>query len=413
VYAYLPAAWKQLLPPHPVQVPDAPHVPLTSFAFHAGLSVDGVTVRALTCAALRVAAFKHGTSVPVRPALLHGGVDPQQQLLSLEQRWLDVCERGAVSLGVGVRRIFRDSDLLEAYSASAEYVRDPGHRCPPRPPPRERGGQPSTSAAALPQGSSALQQQARGPPVTGPLAMHASCWRRLSVSYTFEEHQPDPAWAGCWKSLWRQGLTRESVWVLWRLAHGALPCGARQRYQAIQQRRQEVPDGRCTQLGCDAVWDTLTHSFLDCPAVRLVWDWVAQLYSHVSGGQLPPLTADVVLCGVTRPVWAPRSKFWYLVRSAAVGCLYRARRRAYQSGCLLSPTRVACCVINELRAVISAEWIAASCCLPVRRMYGTPAQDSSKRCADFKSRWHSSLCSVTDGVLTVHLTPFHPVPVPR
>jgi exonuclease III len=415
VYSYLPAAWKQLLPSHPVPVPDDADLPLASFAFAAELPIHDVTVKLLTRAALRVAASKKATSVPVRPALLHWGDASQQQLLSLEQRWIDVCERGT-RLGLGVRRTFSDADLLAAYSAGAEYVRDPGYRGLPRLPPRERGGHSSSRpAAATPNGPLALQQQTRGPSVMGPLAMHASCWRRLSVSYIHEEQPPHSEWAACWGALWCRGLTRESVWVLWRLAHGALPCGALKRCDAIQQRRADVPDGLCKQQGCEGEWDTLTHAYFECPVARVVWDWVARLYGHVVGGDPPPVTADVVLCGVTRPVWSPRSDFWHLVRSAAVGCLYRARCKAYMSGVQLSPTRIACCVVNELRAIIVRDWIAASRCLLVRRLYGTPARSPAGRRQKFKDKWEqlSSLCSVTAGVVTVHLSPFYPVPVPR
>jgi hypothetical protein len=97
-----------------------------------------------------------------------------------------------------------------------------------------------------------------------------------------------------------------------------------------------------------------------------------------------------------------------------VGCIHRARCRAHLSGQPLSPARVACCIVSELRAAIVREWIAASKCRAVRRLYGTPARDVHASVARFERRWlsHGVLCSVGGGVLSVHLSPQHPVPVP-
>ena len=200
-------------------------------------------------------------------------------------------------------------------------------------------------------------------------------------------------------------------------AHLSTPtkCGALQRYLDVQARRQDVCAGRCTQDGCEDRWDTLTHGFLECPVIARVWQWVAQLYGHVAGGHMPPLTADVLLCGVTSPVWSPRSRLWYLFRAAAVTCIHAARCRSFRSGLPLSCTRISCCIVSHLRAQIFSDYIASSKCLAVRRLFGTPAPDVAARGRRFRTRWlsHPTLCSVTAGVLSVRLTPQHPVPVPH
>jgi exonuclease III len=410
VYSCLPAAWQQLLPQHLVPVP-ALSLPTASFEYAGGVPFQGATVRALTHAALSVRALSHGIPLPVRPAHWHGHAGLQQQhLSSIESRWTDWCERGTVSV---LGRRVRDSDQYEAVRAGAAWIDDGRRNRPSRPAPRERNEGTSAQELLVVPPSPEATQSTRGPSVMGPTAMHTSCWCRLSVSY-IHETQPLPPWDACWKSLWGGGLTRESAWVLWRLAHGALPCGARQRYLDVQARRQEVSEGRCKQGGCEDKWDTLTHGFLECPVIARVWQWVAQLYSHLAGGQVPPLTIDVLVCGVTRPVWSPRSRLWYLFRAAAVTCIHAARSRSHRSGLPLSCTRIACRIVIHLRAQISSDWIASSKCLAVRRLYGTPAPNVAARQRRFRQRWlsHPSLCSVTAGVLAVHLTPHHPVPVP-
>jgi hypothetical protein len=83
------------------------------------------------------------------------------------------------------------------------------------------------------------------------------------------------------------------------------------------------------------------------------------------------------------------------------------------SGQQLSARRVACCIVIALRAFIQRDWIAASRCHVVRALLGTPraCPELRRKC---RHRWlrNDVLCSVVFHVLTLHLSPSSPVPVP-
>jgi len=256
-------------------------------------------------------------------------------------------------------------------------------------------------------------QQPRGPSDTGHTVTHTSWWHGLRASYIHMPQPSPPPWGSCWQSIWGRGLAHESIWVLWRLGHAAVPCGALQRYLAIQACRQDLPAGRCMQPGCEEHWDTLTHGFLECPVVQRVWQWVADLWAAVSMQNGPPLTLEVLLCGRMRPVWQPRS-LWHLFRGVAVGCIFQARARALQSGQPLSSARVACCIVSALRTAMQRDWLAATRCSSVRALFGVPAASPACLRSSFHRRWRpcGPLCSVAGTILTVRLTPSYPIPVP-
>lgn len=201
------------------------------------------------------------------------------------------------------------------------------------------------------------------------------------------------------------------------MAHGALPCGARRRSLMISQRRNDIPHGRCPQHGCEDVWDTLTHGFLECPRVHRVWVWVCEFWVAVAGGSAPPLTADVLLCGLTAPVWQPNWSLWHVIRAISITCISQAREKAFASGLHISPTRVACRIVIALRDLMRSDFLAATRCSAVRALYGTPAASADNLRRRFRKHWRPGgvLCSVDDAhsVLHMHLTPSHPVPVPH
>ena len=201
--------------------------------------------------------------------------------------------------------------------------------------------------------------------------------------------------------------------MLWCLSHAGLPCGARQRYLAIQAGREDVPSGRCNQAACEAAWDTLTHAFLECPEVNRLWQWVSRLYVAISGGSAPPLTLNVILCGAAHPGWQPRS-LWYLLRGVVMSCIFRARAKGMQTGQHVNCASVACCVVSQLRAMVRQDWLAATRCSAVRALFGVPIADPESWRRRFDQRWRPGgpVCIVTGQVLTLRLTASFPVPVP-
>jgi hypothetical protein len=404
--ACIPESWQEMLTSRPV-FPAAFSESLHHFCV-GGAPFADTTVRALTFSCLHsIVAKRHPNSpLPFRPSLWPSH-ESSQQLSALEQSWVVVCERG---LRGTTRRWeqMSQTELFRHYPAM-----ELGREKRPRPAPSERNSVVTTSEGP------GLSQQPRGPiSDSGPqTAINKSWWCRLGVSHIHEVQPSSVAWGGCWQSLWGQGLTREAIWVLWRLAHGALPCGARQRWLWILDKRDEIPDGYCCQPECGNVWDTLTHAFLECPRVKVVWQWVAQLWvASSSRSSAPPLSADVILCGRTAPVWRPQWCLWHVLRAITISCIFKARERAFASGQPLSPTRVACCIVIALRERLRSDFLAASRCPAVRALYGTPAASPDGLKARFEKRWRPGgvLCSVADeNVLHIHLTPHHPIPVPR
>jgi exonuclease III len=403
-YHCVPEAWQQLV------ATGAFHDSSISLPLHAyticGGSIGDASVKLLTVSALRARALPAHTAVlPVRPALWSGGNDIEQH----ESRWVAVCDRGSSMLS-GVRRNW-DEAGASATRAGAPWIDDGRRVRPSRHPPRERGGTAEEGNAA--QAGPLYHQQTRGPSVMGPTSTHTSWWHRLIASHN-QSPQPSPSpWGSCWQSLWGRGLTRESIWVLWCLGHAGVPCGARQRYLALQAGRESVPTGRCSQMGCEQHWDTLTHAFLECPEIEKLWQWVSQLYVTISGGSAPPLIPNVVLCGATHPGWQPRS-LWYLLRGVVVGCVFQARAQSVRTGQHVSGSSIACMVVSQLRALVRQDWLAATRCSAVRALFGVPAADPEARKRRFHKRWKPGghICVVTGNVLTLRLTTAYPVPVP-
>jgi hypothetical protein len=402
VFASVPPAWQQLL--HSGAFSDA-RVSLPLHAYHVGgVSIADASVKLLTLSALcgRVAP-EHTTVLPVRPALWPGGTDIHQH----ELRWVAVCDRGATVLS-GVRRNLDAVGTADMHGAprmgDGRRVRAAAR------PPRQRGDM-ADEGSAVSEGHS-HQQLTRGSPNMDPTVTHTSWWHRLTASH-IHTPQPSPQWGSCWQSLWGQGLTRESTWVLWCLAHAGLPCGARQRYLAVQAGREELPSGRCAQPGCQQQWDTLTHAFLECPETLRVWQWVSHLYASISGGAASPVVPSVILCGAAHPGWQPRSQ-WHLLRGVTVGCIFQARAHALQSMQPMTATRVACSIVSKLRALVRQDWLAATRCSAVRALFGVPVVHPQSRRARFSRRWGPGgpVCVVADNVLTLRLTTSSPVPVP-
>jgi hypothetical protein len=403
-YACVPLAWQQLLATHAFS-DSSVSLPLRSYTICGG-SIGDASVRLLTLSALRARAIPaHTTVLPVRPALWPGGSDLEQH----ESRWVAICDRGSSMLS-GVRRNW-DEAGASATRAGAPWIDDGRRVRPARQPPRERGGAADEGNAA--QAGSLYQQQTRGPSVTGPTATHTSWWHRLIASHNQTPQPSPPEWGSCWQSLWGRGLTRESIWVLWCLSHAGVPCGARQRYLALQAGRESVPAGRCGQTGCEQQWDTLTHAFLECPETYKLWQWASHLYVAIVGGSAPPLTPSVVLCGATHSGWQPRS-LWYLLRGVVVGCIFQARAQGVQTGQHVSCASIACMVIAQLRAMVKQDWLAATRCSAVRALFGVPAADPESRRRRFQKRWRPGgpVCVLAGNVLTLRLTTSFPVPVP-
>lgn len=410
-YACIPTEWQQLLPQHPI-IGASLSFPIQHFTV-GGTPFAESTVRSLTQACLQMRfSIKHpNLCLPVRPSLWPEDQSPLHPISRLEQQWVEVCEQGPRA-SRGVVRV-RDEHIGESVRVGAAWI-DDGHRHKrQRPAPRDRN---ASTPATTAEGPLSLQHS-RAPSAMGPqTATHTSWWCKLTVSNSSTTQPSLQPWGSCWQSLWGRGLTREVVWVLWSLAHGALPCGARQRYLAIKARSNDVPHGRCMQPECQDTWDTLQHGILHCPRVQQVWGWVARLWVAIAGGAPPPLTAEIILCGTACPTWRPRLSLWYLLRAVALSCILKARGKSHLSGQPLSAARVSCCIVNALRETMRSDWIAATRCHAVRAMFGTPAASAESLKRRFKKRWaHGGvLCSVADDESAMHirLTPQFPVAIP-
>jgi hypothetical protein len=76
----------------------------------------------------------------------------------------------------------------------------------------------------------------------------------------------------------------------WRVMHGVLGCNA-----FICHKRTDLPkeDALCPHLCCRAVGvaggavETLSHAFMECPAVQPAVTWLCDLWKAFSGEELP------------------------------------------------------------------------------------------------------------------------------
>ena len=338
---------------------------------------------------------------PLRPAVWGAG------LHAMEARWREaLAGRGLLprlgrAPGPGAAPPGQHNPAFEA-----PWMRP----APPRAPPGERRGR--TLAAAAPPRAPPGERRGRTLAAAAPNDMVDA----LAV------HGPPPPWSPVWRAIHEHDLDRRQACVAWRILHGQLRVGMFTGYI----RHHSSPDEcRCPHAACSGAGQSLTHVFLDCVIARPVLEWLAQVWSAVTGEPAPALTAAILLAGDTRGWDLPQAlePLWLRLRLAALWHLWLASRRGLPAAGQQphTATRVASAILHSCRGTLLRDWARVTS--PAAADFGVPAawlrgRPLALSLAQFQGRWchRGVLCRAAAGPdgpdLRLHWTASHPVPLP-
>jgi hypothetical protein len=236
-----------------------------------------------------------------------------------------------------------------------------------------------------------------------------------------------------WALLWSCPASNRAKVLAWRVAHGALACGA---YLAAKRGRVADQRHRCGELTCvhqSGARSNLTHIFLGCPEYAAARQWFADLWAAISGGPTPPTACAALMLGDQPDAWEHHP----LAQDEGAGCslarLWTALRVTFLfavwcthmegGGGLRGSAGVVQRTVEELQRVMRAQFRVSALqddtldALPTRML---TADLKPAKLEDFTEAWaHGDvLCSVEEqpgggGLsLRVRLSLQHPVPAP-
>ncbi|PIK37006.1 reverse transcriptase [Apostichopus japonicus] len=127
--------------------------------------------------------------------------------------------------------------------------------------------------------------------------------------------------------MWRRSVCCKSLDsrlrdLAWKIAHGVLITN---HFRLVRWR---LGDGICPRVGCKAI-ETMQHLLLECPFVRLVWDWFHAFVFGVIGCTQWAISSDFVLYGLLPPVCPTWVRDLLLLFAAVI------RRHIWNSRCRL------------------------------------------------------------------------------
>ena len=135
-----------------------------------------------------------------------------------------------------------------------------------------------------------------------------------------------------WLALQHPALRVPHRTVAWLVMHGALMVRAFQLYcsdgQVLPASHGHCPVCRAGDTLAQPQLETLTHAFMDCPAVAAALDWLRDVYAALTGQPPPPRDPLVVLGGAHwrwSPAAGPHHDLWLLLRVTFMGCAWAAR----------------------------------------------------------------------------------------
>lgn len=221
-----------------------------------------------------------------------------------------------------------------------------------------------------------------------------------------------------WKRLRDKGLSRVHRVTAWRIMHGALLVNA---LRCSLDARLPSSSACCTHSTClqARVVETLTHTFLDCPAARPVFMWLQDVWEAVAE-ERPPLDARVLLADDHR-VWKPGGGtalgcLWTLLRIATLHAVWHCRTWREQlvgTFCSAAAARV----VEHVCMAVERDWLRAT--HDVRVLSDLPAdyfrgRDPSMDMEDFVDTWthRGVLCDIANGALILRFSLLHPVAAP-
>jgi len=226
-----------------------------------------------------------------------------------------------------------------------------------------------------------------------------------------------PSPAGPWRSVWRRLqcplLPRDVRHTCWLLLHGVLNCGAH-RLRIPTAPHHEM---HCLHHACTHDLETLSHLFLDCPAVSPAVDWLCAVVERVLGRR-PPRSAQCLLVGDLQqwdPGDAAQRRLWTVLRCAFIRAVWvlRCTRGLTDPAAHFGPAAVAARTVSIVRSIISVQWRRVV--LDLRPVEGQTTTDTRLSLQAFERQWcggSSPLCQVATGRLSVLFSTTAPVPAP-
>ena len=192
-----------------------------------------------------------------------------------------------------------------------------------------------------------------------------------------------PKWREAWRLVQARDRRRHHRSFAWALMHAALPCNAAKVPFWPSDIPGIVAAAFCGNAACrpaaptaadpqpTGALETLLHALFECPAVRPAIRWAAGLWVSVEGGPGPPLTPQVWLQGDTdawKPLRDQHMPLWHALRLAVLSAAWTLRCRRAARGTQFAAAEVAAACVEDLRAVMAADWRRATS--DVRRMPG-------------------------------------------
>ena len=227
-----------------------------------------------------------------------------------------------------------------------------------------------------------------------------------------------------WRVAWAQArwaaLGHEQWAFAWRLLHGRLYVGAFLAHIDASFPRDEE---RCCQAACGDAGrvESLSHLFLECPAVQPVLQWLRRLWRCVAGEDVP-LQAAVIIGGDGR-AWEPGGgdaavRLWHTLRLTVLHTIWCHRCQARLQGRAHHALGVISGVVHRLGVAMRLDWRRTRL---TAQDTGQPVSAGPGRLglteAEFEARWAlgGGLCSVSGPMgarlMVVHLSLGAPVAV--
>jgi exonuclease III len=224
-----------------------------------------------------------------------------------------------------------------------------------------------------------------------------------------------------WRSLLHPTLRVQDRVVAWLVLHGCLLVRALQLHCS---KHVDFPAARaccptCVTAMAPAQLETLSHAFLDCPAVAPALDWLLQVYAALTGQPAPPRDPLVILAAadwIWHPATGTHYDLWTLLRVTYLGCVWAARCTLDSYG---GAAAIAQAVIAALTDGVHRDWArvttnvvqGAAGVFPTVWFRGRSPQidlEHFQRLWPLVGEWYQ----IQDGVLTVRFSQDWPVPVP-
>ena len=203
-----------------------------------------------------------------------------------------------------------------------------------------------------------------------------------------------------WRRINESDLPLSHRGLAWQLLHGVLPCRA---FIAHRHRKQPREEGGCEACGC---LETLSHTFISCPRVKGVMEWLLDLWFTITNDR-PPLDPRVLILDDQR-IWSPgpsknKQQLWQRLRLIVLFSIWvsRCSREIYASAADGDISAAAIKLVEEdIKTAVNRDFtrtrIKEAMVEAAVDSIDSSGRDLSLTIDDFKARWavNDILCSV-------------------